>query len=72
MPELDCGCLVDESIEVIGLTNGCEVCRDCFEAGADESNTSSKKELEVICNHESITTPEGHGAYCKHCGETLA
>jgi hypothetical protein len=22
--------------------------------------------------HESVTTPDGHGAYCKHCGETLA
>ena len=24
------------------------------------------------CEHESVTTPDGHGAYCKHCGETLA
>jgi len=24
------------------------------------------------CNHESVTTPDGNGAYCRHCGETLA
>ena len=24
------------------------------------------------CAHESITTPDGHGAYCKYCGETVA
>lgn len=22
--------------------------------------------------HEEVTTADGHGAYCKHCGETLA
>ena len=25
-----------------------------------------------LCAHESVTTADGHGAYCKHCGETLA
>lgn len=24
------------------------------------------------CAHESATTADGHGAYCKLCGETLA
>ena len=23
------------------------------------------------CQHESVTTADGHGAYCKYCGETL-
>ncbi len=23
------------------------------------------------CNHESVLTADGNGAYCKHCGETL-
>jgi len=22
--------------------------------------------------HESVTTPDGHGAYCRVCGDTLA
>lgn len=26
--------------------------------------------LSAACHHESITTADGHGAYCKHCGET--
>lgn len=24
------------------------------------------------CQHESVVTPDGHGAYCKWCAETLA
>lgn len=24
------------------------------------------------CGHESIWTPDGHGAYCRYCGETTA
>jgi len=24
------------------------------------------------CCHESITSPSGDGAYCRHCGETLS
>lgn len=24
------------------------------------------------CAHESHTTPDGHGAFCRFCGETLA
>ena len=24
------------------------------------------------CPHESITTADGHGAFCKYCGDTLA
>lgn len=27
---------------------------------------------EAPCAHESVTTADGHGAFCKHCGETLA
>jgi hypothetical protein len=38
MERLDCGC-PNEGQEVVGLTNGAEVCRDCFEDGADEDNT---------------------------------
>lgn len=24
------------------------------------------------CDHETVWTPDGHGAYCKHCGDCLA
>jgi len=24
------------------------------------------------CDHESVTTADGQGSYCRHCGETLA
>lgn len=33
-------------------------------------------ELEIesieICRHESQSTPDGNGAFCVHCGETMA
>ena len=28
-------------------------------------------EFTKLCEHESNLTVDGHGAYCKHCGETL-
>jgi hypothetical protein len=28
--------------------------------------------LESDCRHESKTTADGHGAFCRFCGETLA
>lgn len=24
------------------------------------------------CGHESVLAPDGHGAYCRHCGEATA
>jgi hypothetical protein len=27
---------------------------------------------EWFCEHESETPANGHGSYCRHCGETLA
>jgi hypothetical protein len=29
-------------------------------------------DVAFACEHESVTTPDGNGAYCKHCGETIA
>jgi len=33
---------------------------------------SGGHEEDPPCNHRSVTTPDGHGAYCEICGETLS
>ena len=32
---------------------------------------TNEKENTEPCKHESELTPDGNGAFCKHCGETL-
>jgi len=42
-----------------------DVARDVQEAEWDDLDANA-------CRCESVTTPDGHGAYCRYCGETLA
>lgn len=42
--------------------------RDADRAARQEILKDSVEE----CCHESVTLPSGDGAYCRHCGETLA
>ena len=42
------------------------------EVEADELEADELEELDDDCEHRSVTTPNGHGAYCEYCGETLA
>lgn len=43
-----------------------ERCRAWVAGESDEGPEAEE------CEHESEIPPNGHGAFCRHCGETLA
>jgi hypothetical protein len=48
-------------------------CSDCGEQYVRTATQYAKEFINSTtpCKHETVHTPDGHGAYCKHCGETL-
>jgi hypothetical protein len=72
------GCFVDASdayldalrVDVLRWAEqiGAEISRRAAEAARREDDAADAEG----CEHESALTPDGNGAYCRHCGLTLA
>lgn len=59
--------VLEESVAVMDAPPDGEVCAIC-----NKDLYRDPKPTTVPCAHESELTPDGNGAFCRFCGETLA
>lgn len=55
-----------------GATDRLKACLSDDKSVADHIAEHVQAQYDDGCAHESATTPDGHGAFCRFCGETLA